>query len=430
MRTTTVKIGDNKGRPRVWLEGKWLVAHGFAPGGKVRVQFGLERVDITPGGVDRTITPKGGGAVIDLTTDQLREAFGLTTHLQVVASAGQLVITPSRTARQKAARRQTPTAVALFAGGGLLSQAAASVGYRPTEAVEVSQAYAEIYQANHPDAHVHVSCISDVDFRAMRERTGPIGLLEMGIPCEPYSRIRRLDRGGQTKRDKALPPEAHELGDMVFWALKAVDDLNPYTVIAEEVPDFLAAGAGHLFQHALRRMGYTVDSRVLDSSDYGALTARKRAIIVATTADEVVWPTPRPRSHVLGDILLPPGDPSLEWFTRATKGWLYDHWDNQNAKGNGFAAPVVEYDAASIGTIKKRYLAIQGDNQVIGHPADRNLPRDVRRLRLLTAGEIARIQGLPGDYYLGSTKTIAGEVLGQGVQVDLFAQVIASLKGA
>lgn len=426
MRTSTIQLSQSHGRPRVWLEGKWLITYGFTPGGKVRVQYSPNRVTVSTGGSDRTITPKRGAAVLDLNNDQLGAAFANTTHLQVVATAGQLVITPARTARQRAARRLTRTAVSLFSGGGLLSQAAMEAGFIPREAVEVDPKYAEIYEVNHPGVTMHAASVADVDFEAMRDRVGSVGLLEMGIPCEPYSRVRRLDRGGQVKRDASLPPEAHELGDMVFWALKAVDVLNPYLVVAEEVPDFLSAGAGHVFQHALRRMGYAVDARVLDAADYGALTARRRAVIIATTAAEITWPTPLPRSRTLAEVLLPPDHPSLEWFTRATKGWLYDHWDTQTARGNGFAAPVIEYDAATIGTIKKRYLAIQGDNQVIGHPADRHLPRDRRRLRLLTVEEIARLQGLPGGYHLGTTKTSAGEVLGQGVQVDLFRQVISA----
>lgn len=64
----------------------------------------------------------------------------------------------------------------------------------------------------------------------------------------------------------------------------------------------------------------TVDAWVLDSSAYGA-----------TTADEIRWPTPAPRTRVLGDVLIPPGDQSLRWFTRATKGWPFAQWDTQSA---------------------------------------------------------------------------------------------------
>ena len=35
--------------------------------------------------------------------------------------------------------------------------------------------------------------------------------------------------------------------------------------------------------------------------------------------------------------------------------------------------------------------------------------------------------GLPDDYVLGDTLTNAGEVLGQGVQVDTFTQIIRSV---
>ena len=65
---------------------------------------------------------------------------------------------------------------------------------------------------------------------------------------------RTLVKGTGTKRNREAPPEAHELGDMTFWALKTVDLINPYTVVIEEVPQFLQSGAGFILFHALERM--------------------------------------------------------------------------------------------------------------------------------------------------------------------------------
>src|ERR1700688_4216709 len=154
----------------------------------------------------------------------------------------------------------------------------------------------------------------------------------------------------QEKKDKSLPPEAHDHGDMVFWGLRAIDATNPYTVVIENVPDFLKSGAGYILQAVLRRMGYFVDARVINPVDYGELTARKRAIIVGRTGSPVVWPTPHPATRTLGAIL----EDNNEWFDRTTKMWLYEHWDKQAAKGNGFPSQQVMADSLQVGTIKKR----------------------------------------------------------------------------
>jgi site-specific DNA-cytosine methylase len=307
----------------------------------------------------------------------------------------------------------------LFAGGGLLSQAAKSAGFDIVAAVEINTAYADIFQANHGGCMYNCS-VEEVPWDELT-RLAPIGLLEMGIPCEPFSHIRRLNRGGQVKRTQSLPREAHELGDMVYWALKAADVLNPHTVIIEEVPAFLASGVGYILRLALARMGYTVDAKIINSVEYGALTARTRAVIVATTFPEVRWPDEKLASHRLGEILDPIPDDNPHWFNPGSKPWVYQHWERQTAKGNSFQPPQLTAGATTCPTIKKRYFAGQGDNAVVRH---RHLPD---HHRWLTLPEVRRLMGLPDDYVLGDTLTHAGEVLGQGVQVDTFTRIIRAV---
>ena len=322
---------------------------------------------------------------------------------------------------QRARRVLTAAAVAMFAGGGLLSQASEAAGFEIVAAVEINTKYADIYQANHPGRMYNCS-VEEVPWDELR-RLAPVGLLEMGIPCEPFSAIRRLDRGGQTKRSRQMPPEAHELGDMVYWALKAADVVNPHTVIVEQVPRFLESGAGFILQLALQRMGYTVDARIINPLEFGALTGRKRAVIVATTFDEVRWPEPVETQHRLAEVLDDVPDDDELWFNRETKPWLYEHWERQTTRGNGFEPPKLTAADTSCPTIKKRYFAGQGDNPVVQHP------RKIDHHRWLTLDEVRRLMGLPDGYDLGEAKTIAGEVLGQGVQVDTFTQIICAVTG-
>jgi site-specific DNA-cytosine methylase len=53
--------------------------------------------------------------------------------------------------------------------------------------------------------------------------------------------------------------------------------MNPYWVVVENVPALLDSGAGHILQSALRRMGYSVEARILDPSEYGELTGRRQS---------------------------------------------------------------------------------------------------------------------------------------------------------
>jgi site-specific DNA-cytosine methylase len=99
--------------------------------------------------------------------------------------------------------------------------------------------------------------------------------------------------GKQVRRDRELPPEAHPNGgDMVYWALRAVEATNAHTVLIENVPDFLKSSAFHILRNVLTRLGYNVEGRIIDPLDFGALTSRKRAIIIARTGAPVKWPAP------------------------------------------------------------------------------------------------------------------------------------------
>ncbi|MEM1354985.1 MAG: DNA cytosine methyltransferase [Planctomycetota bacterium] len=423
IRTTVLAIGQHRGAPRIYIEGRYLLTAGFAPGSRYEAVFAAECIELTLTDEGRAVSGKKQNTigVIDLNGQSILDTFGQADRVTVACQTGRITLTLSRITALRRQRELNDQCVDLFAGGGLLSEAARQAGFRTVAAIEIDRRYADIHQANH-GGHMINTSIEEAPWDQLRT-LALIGLLAMGIPCEPYSAVRRLDRGGQAKRDQTLPPEAHELGDMVYWALKATDILNPHTVVIEEVPRFLASGAYFILTHALRRMGYHVDDRIINPLDHGALTGWQRAVVVGTTLEEVRWPEPcaRPHHRRLGEIL---DDVPLDddmWFDRETKPWLFAHWDKQTAKGNGFEPPKLTADSTRCPTIKKRYFAGQGDNPVVAHP------RKTGVYRWLTIAEVRRLMNLPGDYDLGTAKTTAGEILGQGVEVHTFTRIIRAV---
>ena len=266
--------------------------------------------------------------------------------------------------------------------------------------------------------------VEEIPFEALQQYR-PLGLLTMGIPCEPFSRSRHWDKGTdengkQVRRNRELPPEAHPNGDMVYWALRAIDATNPHTVLIENVPDFLKSSAFYILRNVLTRLSYNVEARIIDSVDYGALTSRKRAIIIARTGGEPVeWPAETIFStRTMGEVLEPVE--AGEWFDETTKPWLYRHWRDQAAKGNGFVSQQITSDSPSVGAITKRYFAGQGQHPVVKHPT---LPDTYRWLSL---EEVKRLHGIRNDYYVGDSKTRAGEVIGQGVVVSTMSLLISA----
>jgi DNA (cytosine-5)-methyltransferase 1 len=362
--------------------------------------------------------------VIDIQNDSLRDAFARISKLSVVARNNVIEITPARTVLLVQERKLTFTEGSLFSGGGFLSLAAQQLGFQPQFAVECEPDYAEVYEANHPAAKMFNCSVEEVPWEALRVYR-PLGLLTMGIPCEPYSRSRHWDKGtdedgNQIRRDRSLPPEAHPNGDMVYWALRAVEATNAHTVLIENVPDFLKASSYFILKTALERLGYRVEGRVIDPLDYGELASRKRAVIVARTGSApVAWPAPIIfNTRTMGEILAPVDSPECEWFDRDSKPWLYRHWETQAAKGNGFVSQRITADSSSVGAITKRYFAGQGQHPVVQHP---NKPGTYRWLSLR---EVKELHGIPANYYTGESKTLSGELIGQGVIVSTMRRII------
>jgi DNA (cytosine-5)-methyltransferase 1 len=423
-RFSTTKIGRNKDAPRVWLEGLYLLRAGFLPAHRIQVHFSQQRVEITlaPEGT-RVVSSKTRHnqsiPVLDLNTSALADSFGPITTLQVQINNGTIVLTPTQTERLRATRCRNGKEGSLFSGGGLLTEAARLAGYQPAFAVEINEQYAKVFEENHHEARMFNLSIEDVPV----EMLPAVELLSIGLPCEPFSMARRVEKGTGKKCNKTLPPEAHPLGDLTAWAALVIRALNPATVVIEEAPGYLNSGAGFMMRLFLERAGYTVEARVIDPREYGEITARVRTVIVAHSGSDFRWPEPAPNTRTFAEIR---DDESLledRYFTSETKPWLTNHWANQTAKGNGFTSTQLDNQSTSVPCVSKRYFSQQGTGAVVKH-----LQR-AECWRWMTLAEVRRLHGVPDSYYLGEeSKTRAGEILGQGVIVSFFQKIIAATR--
>lgn len=411
----TIKLGERQGAPRIWLQGKYLLAAGFARDARYVVHVETNKLTLRLSNEgDRKISGKEDIPVIDLNNRELGTIFQSCETLQVLVASHCITITPAVVETKKQTRCENGKVGSVFSGGGTLDQAAKMAGQQTAWGIEIEAAYAEIFAANFPEAKLFNCCVSNVPLAALE----PIETLLLGIPCQPFSKARTINSDG-SKRDKKLVSEAHELGDMTAWAMVLIHHLNPKTIIIEQVPGFLDSGAGWMMRHFLERLGYFVDAKIVDPVEFGEIAARKRAVMVAHS-EPIAWPEPSENSQRLGDYL-DSNVPETSWFDRLTKSWLFEHWEQQTAKGNGFEPPKLTAASKHVPTIKKRYFAGQGDAPVVAHPTKPNT------FRWFTVAEVKRLHGLPDDYYLGETKTVAGEILGQGVVVGFFTKLLNSI---
>lgn len=202
--------------------------------------------------------------------------------------------------------------VDLFAGGG-----GASIGIEAAllEHVDIAinhdaEAIA-VHKANHPHTKHFQSDIWEIDPIAATEGR-PVKFLHASPDCKHFSRA---------KGDVPKSHHIRSLADVVIdWARKTL----PLVITLENVPEFVTWGplgpngkpikplAGEFFEMwraELVALGYIVDHWVLDASDYGAPTKRKRFFMVARR-DGVLITKPVPTHG-------PPGSGRQLWHTAA-----------------------------------------------------------------------------------------------------------------
>lgn len=420
------KIGRHRGKRRVWLEGKWLATHLFKSGTRINViaDRSARRVTIQ---IDPTgqwkVSRHRDTPVIDLINMSVSEVLGEADEMVIETRAGELVISPKDVDILVERRRQCRNGLeaAVFSGAGFLSLAAERAGYTPAFSIDKDPVASNVYAANFEKASVWTSDVLDVVVRHNEgllrgERLIPqVELVTGGIPCEPWSKA----RDGE-------PPAKHELIDATLYFVMFVMAANPLNVVIEEVPGYLKSEAFGMLWLALRKLRYHVQWAILDANDLGELAGRKRAVIVATTdpAPRLFEDLERSSPPQARTVLLPARDAAKldpahgGWFTtRESPGtYLTRLWDREERKPS-FIEPL----STRITTVTSSYYKPDPSGSFVKHPTKPGT------WRLLTIDEIRKLHGVPRDFELTGHPPTDVSLLGRGVVVPVFEQVIRAL---
>lgn len=204
--------------------------------------------------------------------------------------------------------------VDLFAGGGGASVGIeAALGRSVDIAVNHDPLALAVHAANHPDTEHLTADVWDVQPKAAT-RGRSVDLLWASPDCTHHSHA----KGGKP-RDQGIRSLAWVV---TRWA-RAV---RPTVLCVENVPEFRSWGPlgadhkpvkarrGETFERwvqSLRRLGYTVQHRILDAADYGAPTRRRRVFVVARRDGAgIEWPQP---THGPGRIPYRTAAECIDW---------------------------------------------------------------------------------------------------------------------
>ena len=188
----------------------------------------------------------------------------------------------------------------LFAGAGGTSTGlvmAAKEASRDVKLVAINHDRKALatHEANHPWAkHILTEVQSVKPSEAVPE--GRLDVLVASPECIYHSRA----LGGKPKNDQSR--------SSAWYLERWVKELEVNSLLVENVPEFVNWGPldendmpirekkGTTFRfwlYTLRRHGYNIDYRVLNSADYGDATSRKRLFVIGRKDDRpIVWPIP------------------------------------------------------------------------------------------------------------------------------------------
>jgi len=202
------------------------------------------------------------------------------------------------------------TLVSLFAGIGGIDQGFRDAGFEVVAANEFDENAAKSYRANQPDSEAKESLlVEDITnarkvsgskiLASSKLEKGELSVLAGGFPCQPFS-IAGHKRGFEDDRGN------------VFWdIIRLARDLQPKVIFLENVRNLKSHDSGNTFETikaalegkrskpgspSIKLSGkntYRVETRILNSVNFGVPQNRERIYIIAI------------RKDILGNVHLP-----------------------------------------------------------------------------------------------------------------------------
>jgi DNA (cytosine-5)-methyltransferase 1 len=428
------RLGERRGRKRIYLETSALCSAGVEPGDRFSISVNALHSTITirldphgPRMVTKRQRPTTLIPVLDISSDAVDDIARTWERARVDYSSGCVVVRVHRDHVAEATREarlrerlqsQRPLEiVSLCTGIGALDHAivnglcAEGVKAAVTFAVEREERTLSAAMANNEvfasNATTVCGRLEDLEPQLLPRAD----VLIAGLPCTGASLAGRAARHGEA------PEEHEEAGILFVHFLDAIARVNPAVVILENVVAYRNTAGMLAIRAVLGMRGYHVRETVVDGPSYGNIEARRRLVMVATSYGmgfEFALPPQVNATVRLSDILESVPDDSERWKHLA-------HLDAKDAKaaarGTNFRIAIVDPTAESVPTIGAGYSRSRGCEPLLEHPTRAGYRR------LFTPLEHSRVKGIPEHLIAGLTEPQQHTALGNAITYNAFLHV-------
>lgn len=428
--TIVRKLGLNRGKPRVWLEGILPARAGFTTGarytvsraeGRVVLKLDASGVRVVSGKERREKTVP----IIDINSAEALSQFEEAGVVRIIMRQGEIHILPdavSLRVAERTKRLQASLAVgrvivgSVSHGMGVLSNALheglKGAGLKPRlswacdireECLDQAASANSAWDRDTVALAMPVQQLAFVDEFTLSKLERP-DILEGGLPCTGAS------LSGRSKKGLKKAEDDPDVGHLIAPFITLIARLNPGVVLLENVVPYWDTASASMLRTTLNELGYDVHECELAGENY-AIEARPRRVLVGVTRGVELdltnlLPPPKVVEQV-GEILqrLAEDDPAWKEVT-----YLKAKQERDQAAGKGFKMQLITPDSTRVGTLGTGYAKARSTEPRLVHPTNPELSR------LFTPIEHARLKGIPEAMLDGvRSATLAHELLGQSV---------------
>lgn len=236
---------------------------------------------------------------------------------------------PELCRRLRAEAPERPLAADLFSGAGGLSLGLRMAGATVVMGCDINPEAAQTHAHHFPGLSLNGDLGDPATVQAVGRtlQEAGIDILAGGPPCQPFSKAGRSKIRHRVQHHLRDPYD--ERRDLWQSFVEIAEIARPRAVIMENVPDMALDAEMFILRSIAKRLedaDYSVDFRIVATSDYGVPQFRQRLIMVALRDRcEFVWPE-RTMTTTLGQAI---GDlPEVEggWVdeTATERGLAYD----------------------------------------------------------------------------------------------------------
>ncbi|WP_298282388.1 DNA cytosine methyltransferase [Novosphingobium sp.] len=298
------------------------------------------------------------------------------------------------------------------AGAGGQALGLEQAGFQHSALVEIEADFCKTLRLNRPQWDVRCEDMNFFDGRSFKG----VDLMAGGLPCPPFSVAGK--QLGQLDERNLFPA-----------AIRLIDEIRPKAVMIENVRGFLSPAFEEYRLHLkseFEKLGYYVDWRLLNSSDFGVPQLRPRVVIVAMKCglfDSFEWPDLLPHNtqtvgHVLREMMGANGWPGAERWAQLANDIAPTIVGGSKKHGGPDLGPT---------RARKAWAALGVEGRTIAEEAP---AADFCGMPRLTVSMVARLQGFPADWQFYGRKTTAYRQVGNAFPPPVACAVAQNIKHA